>query len=360
MAEEVRSVTQPSIVTNGAPAPLDGAARKPQTYWSLVRRQYRKNRLAVIALWFIAFMVLAAILADFIANDRPIACSYKGSFYVPAIQAHLVDWGISQYPAELQNVDWKALDYDWSVFPPIPYAPSATDLENSLVAPFTGDHVLGTDQLGRDVLAGLIHGARISLSIGFVAMAIEVIIGLTLGALAGYFGGWVDILISRLIELFLNFPTLFLILTIVAFLGPSIFYVMIIIGATGWMGIARLVRGEVLRVRNTEYVTAANSLGFGAGRTIVRHVLPNSVAPVLVSVAFGVAGAILTESTLSFLGLGVPLETVTWGSALNASRQAPFAWWLAIFPGLMIFLTVVSYNLIGDGLRDATDPRLKV
>jgi peptide/nickel transport system permease protein len=136
--------------------------------------------------------------------------------------------------------------------------------------------------------------------------------------------------------------------------------VMIIIGLTGWMGIARLVRGEVLRVRNMEYVTAANSLGFGSSRTIFRHVLPNSLAPVLVSVAFGVAGAILTESALSFLGLGVPLETVTWGSTLNLSRGAPFAWWLAVFPGLMIFLTVVSYNLIGDGLRDATDPRLKV
>ena len=157
-----------------------------------------------------------------------------------------------------------------------------------------------------------------------------------------------------------EFPTFFLILTIVAFLGANIFFVMIIIGLTGWMGIARLVRGEVLRVRNMEYVTAANSIGFGPARTIFRHVLPNSLAPVLVSVAFGVAGAILTESALSFLGLGVPLEVVTWGSTLNASRSAVFAWWLAIFPGMAIFLTVVSYNLIGDGLRDATDPRLKM
>jgi peptide/nickel transport system permease protein len=360
MAEEVRTAIATANAADGAELAGDAPTQRPQTYWTLVKRQYRKHTLAVVALWFIIFMAFVAVFADFIANDRPIACSYHGTFYVPVIQQYLVGMGLAQYPRELQNVDWKSLEYDWSVFPPIAYAPSATDLENSLVAPFTGDHVLGTDQLGRDILAGLIHGARISLSIGFVAMAIEVIIGVTLGALAGYFGGWVDMAISRLIELFLNFPTLFLILTIVAFLGSNIFYVMLIIGVTGWMGIARLVRGEVLRVRNMEYVTAANSLGFGASRTIVRHVLPNSIAPVLVSVAFGIAGAILTESTLSFLGLGVPLEVVTWGSTLNASRQAPFAWWLAIFPGLMIFLTVVCYNLIGDGLRDATDPRLKV
>lgn len=360
MADEVSTpaATLPSVNGNGSDEPM--AQPRPQTYWRLVRRQYRKHTLAVIALWFIGFMVIVALFADFIANDRPIVCSYKGTLYVPVIQTYLVDLGVSQYPPDLQNVDWKTLDYDWSVFPPVPYAPSATDLANSLISPLESDHFLGSDQLGRDILSGLIHGARISLSIGFVAVLIEVIIGVTLGALAGYFGGWVDILISRIIELFLNFPTLFLILTIVSFLGPSIFYVMIIIGLTSWMGIARLVRGEVLRVRNTEYVTAANSLGFGAVRTIVRHVLPNSVAPVLVSVAFGVAGAILLESTLSFLGLGVPLEVVTWGSTLNSSREAPFAWWLAIFPGLMIFLTVVCYNLIGDGLRDATDPRLKL
>lgn len=360
MASEAR-IESPKAAVNGAiVAPDPRRGEKTQTYWSLVKRQYRKHRLAVIALWFIAFMVFVAIFADVLANDRPIFCSYRGTFYAPVFQEYLVNMGLAQYPQDMLNVDWKALEYDWSIFPPVPYASSATDLANSLVGPFSGDHFLGTDHLGRDILSGLIHGARISLSIGIVAMAIEVIIGVTLGALAGYFGGWVDIAISRLIELFLNFPTFFLILTIVAFLGSNIFYVMIIIGLTGWMGIARLVRGEVLRVRNTEYVTAANSLGFGSSRTIFRHVLPNSLAPVLVSVAFGVAGAILTESALSFLGLGVPLETVTWGSTLNASRGAPFAWWLAIFPGLMIFLTVVSYNLIGDGLRDATDPRLKV
>ena len=366
MADETTS----AVVPPGATTPLQSTeSHKAKSYWSMVKRQYKKNKLAVAALLFIYFMVAVALLADVLASDRPIFCSYKGEFYAPIFHEYLV--GISNatgldvaptYPAALMNADWKTLEYDWDIFPPIPYGPSSTDLYNSLSEPFNGvnDHLLGTDQLGRDILAGLIHGARISLSIGFVAMGIEVLIGVTLGAMAGYFGGWVDILISRIIELFLNFPTFFLILTIVAFLDANIFYVMIIIGVTGWMGIARLVRGEVLRVRSMEYITAASSVGFNSTRVIFRHVLPNSLAPVLVSVAFGVAGAILTESALSFLGFGVPREVVTWGSTLNESREAVFAWWLAVFPGMMIFLTVVSYNLIGDGLRDATDPRLKV
>jgi len=334
--------------------------KAPETYWRYVKRQYRKNKLSVAALYFIYFLFFIAIFADFLASDKPIICSYKGTFYAPVVQDYLVGLGLSTYPPELANPDWKLLDYDWKVFPPVPYRGNGIDVRASFVKPFSGtDHYLGTDQVGHDVLAGLIHGSRISLSIGFVATGISAIIGVILGALAGYFGGWVDILISRLIELFLNFPVLFLILAIVAFLDANIFLVMVVIGITGWMGIARFVRGEVLRVRNMEYVTAANSVGFGSWRIIFRHVLPNSLAPVFVSIAFGIAGAILTESALSFLGFGVPAEVVTWGSALNQSRSAVSSWWLAVFPGLMIFLTVFSYNMIGDGLRDALDPRLK-
>lgn len=196
-------------------------------------------------------------------------------------------------------------------------------------------------------------------------MGIATIIGLIFGSLAGFFGGWVDFFISRLIEVFLNFPTFFLIITIIAFYQDStpgllIFLIMFVIGITGWMGIARLARGEVLRVRNMEYVTAAGALGLPAGRIIMRHVLPNSLAPVLVAVAFGIASAILTEAALSFLGFGVPPTIVTWGSMLSEARSNVYAWWLAVFPGFMIFLTVLCYNLIGDGLRDATDPRLKL
>lgn len=337
-----------------------GKKRPDQSYWSLVKHQYRKNRIALVALWFIYALAAIALLADFIANDKPLYCVYRGDTYFPIVKSYLVELKLSTWPPELSTADWKRLEYDNVIFPVIPYSPGTVNLDASLQEPFSGsDHYLGTDQTGRDILSGLIHGTRISLTIGFVAMGIATLIGVVLGALSGYFGGWVDIVISRVVEVFLNFPVLFLILAIVAFFEYSIFLVMVVIGITGWMGIARLVRGEVLRVRNMEYVTAASSLGFSSGRVIFRHVLPNSIAPVLVSVAFGIAGAILTESALSFLGFGVPPEIVTWGSALTQARKDIDSWWLAVFPGFMIFLTVVSYNLIGDGLRDATDPRLR-
>ena len=342
------------------PAHEDSKAKPAETFWKYVKRQFRKKKLSMAALYFTYFMFFVAIFADFLANDKPIVCSYKGTFYAPVVQDYLVGMGISKYPAELLNVEWKALEYDWKIFPPVPYTGNGIDVAGMFAKPFdVTDHYLGADQVGRDVLAGLIHGSRISLSVGFIATGISALIGVVLGAMAGYFGGWIDIVISRLIELVLNFPVLFLILTVVLFLGASIFFVMIVIGLTGWMGIARLIRGEVLRVRNMEYVTAANSVGFGWPRVLFRHVLPNSVAPVFVSVAFGIAGAILLESTLSFLGFGVPAEVATWGAMLNSSRSAFHAWWLAIFPGMMIFLSVFSYNIIGDGLRDALDPRLK-
>lgn len=363
-AGAVETVRDPDPALDGGEAPANGVARKEpkQGYWSLVRRQFRKNRPAVFGTWIIAFIAFVAIFADFLANDKPIICSYDGTLYVPVVQEWFTTLNLSD------DVGWKELEYDWSIWPPVPYAATNSDLDNSFLAPFAdGDHshYLGTDQLGRDLLAGLIFGARISLFIGLVAMGIATIIGVLLGALAGYFGGWVDIVVSRLIELFLNFPVFFLIITIVAMLqekypNAMIFMLMGVIGLTGWMGIARLTRGEVLRVRNQEYVTAAGALGFSSSRVILRHVLPNSLAPVLVSIAFGIASAILIEASLSFLGFGVPPTTVTWGSMLNEARGNVYAWWLALFPGVMIFLTVLSYNLVGDGLRDATDPRLKI
>lgn len=361
MAEERIGAANAEPGAGGAVAADNQADRPGQSYWSLVKHQFRKNKLAVVALYFVYFMFGVAILADFLANDKPMICSYKGTIYVPPVQDYLVGLSITKYPRELLNVDWKALNYDWKVAAPVAYGYGSIDGLHSFAPPFSFDsgHFLGTDQTGRDVLAGLIHGSRISLSIGFVSMGIAAIIGVILGSLAGYYLGWVDIMISRIIELFLNFPSFFLIITIVSFFDANIWFVMIVIGITGWMGVARLVRGEVLRVRNTEFVAAAKSLGFNARRIIFRHVLPNSLAPVLVSVAFGIAGAILTESGLSFLGFGVPATVVTWGSALNQARSNVTAWWLAVFPGLMIFLTVVSYNLIGDGLRDALDPRLR-
>lgn len=353
----ISAIADEQLKTNGLQQEED--KRPGQSYWSLVKHQYRKNKFAVIAMYIVLVMAFIAIFADFLANDKPIIASYNGTTYFPVIKDYMVDIGLSKWPSDLVLADWHDLKLDWAVWTPIRYESRDQDLANTYVAPFTGNHYLGTDAIGRDVLAGLVHGARISLTIGFVAAGIAIIIGVLLGAIAGYYGGWVDIALSRLIEIFLNFPTFFLIITIVAFMRSNVFMVMAVIGITGWTGIARLTRGEVLRVRNMEFTTAANAMGFSNWRIILRHVLPNSLAPVLVSAAFFVAGAILTESTLSFLGFGVPATIVTWGSVLNEARGATYAWWLAIFPGFSIFLTVLSYNLIGEGLRDALDPRLR-
>ncbi|HZK14343.1 MAG TPA: ABC transporter permease, partial [Desulfobaccales bacterium] len=180
------------------------------------------------------------------------------------------------------------------------------------------------------------------------------------GALAGYYGGWVDSALMRLVDLMLCFPTLFLILAVIALLGPSIWNIMAVIGFTGWMGVARLVRAEFLSLREREFVTAARALGAGDTRLILRHMLPNALAPVMVSATLGVAGAILTESALSFLGLGVMPPTPSWGNILTAGKDnIEIAWWLSVFPGLAILVTVMSYNLLGEGIREAIDPRLK-
>ena len=208
-------------------------------------------------------------------------------------------------------------------------------------------------------MAGMIHGSRISLSSGFVAVGIAVIIGVILGALAGYFGSWIDMAVSRLFEIMLSIPTFFLLITVAAIFRPSIFMTMIIIGLTSWVGIARFTRSEFLRIRNLDYVTAAISLGVSSRKIMFQHILPNALAPVIVSVVLGIAGAILVESSLSFLGIGVPAELVTWGSILNEASGATFAWWLAVFPGFAIFITVLAYYLVGEGLREVLDPRLR-
>ena len=206
----------------------------------------------------------------------------------------------------------------------------------------------------------MIWGGRVSLSVGIVAVAIYVSIGIVVGAIAGYFRGVCDLILSRIIEVVICFPSFFLILTIVAMVGPGLLNIMVVIGLTGWTGIARLVRGEFLRLVDQEFVLAGRALGYTPFRLIFRHVLPNAMAPVLVSATFGVAGAILTESALSFLGLGISKPTPSWGSLLADGREAlDHAPWLIHFPGLAIFITITAYNLIGEALRDAADPRLR-
>ena len=239
-----------------------------------------------------------------------------------------------------------------------PYDPARLDAWHVLLPP-SGSHWFGTDELGRDVFTRIVYGARISLKVGFVAVGIATLIGTAVGLVAGFYGGWLDSLLMRLVDIMLCFPTFFLILAVIAMLEPSIWYIMIIIGLTGWMGVARLVRAEVLTLREREFVLAARALGASDFRIITRHILPNALSPVLVAATLGVAGAILTESALSFLGIGVQPPTPSWGNILTAGKDyIEFAWWLSLFPGLAILVTVLAYNLLGEGLRDALDPRL--
>jgi peptide/nickel transport system permease protein len=237
--------------------------------------------------------------------------------------------------------------------------PGAIDIAQRLQAP-GWSHPLGTDDLGRDVLTRILYGARISLLVGFVAVGIATGIGIFLGALAGYYGRWIDALLMRFVDIMLCFPTFFLILAVIAFLDPSIWNIMIIIGLTGWMGVARLVRAEFLSLRERDFVLAARAVGAGDARIIFRHILPNALSPVLVSVTLGVAGAILTESALSFLGIGVQPPTPSWGNMLITGKQTlGTAWWMSVFPGVAILVTVLGYNLLGEGIRDAFDPRIR-
>jgi peptide/nickel transport system permease protein len=240
-----------------------------------------------------------------------------------------------------------------------PYDPNFIDLKQMLMPPSPA-HLLGTDTLGRDVLSRVIYGSRVSLLVGFVAVGIATLIGVLVGSLAGFYHGWVDQTLMRLVDVMLCFPVFFLILAVIAVLGPSIWNIMVIIGLTSWMGVARLVRAEILSLREREFVVAARSLGASDLRLILKHLLPNALTPVMVSATLGVAGAILTESALSFLGLGVQPPTPSWGNILTEGQaNIEIAWWLAVFPGLAILVTVMSYNLLGEGIREAIDPRLK-
>ena len=240
-----------------------------------------------------------------------------------------------------------------------PYAPDSMNLPDHLQRP-GGRHLLGTDELGRDVLARMIYGSRVSLLVGYSATALSLIIGSFLGAIAGYYRGIADWIVSRLIEVVLCFPFLFLVLGIVALFKPSLYTILIALALTSWTTEARFVRAEFLRIRELEYAQAARASGAGDPRIIFRHLLPNALAPVIVSASFGVASAILTESALSFLGFGVALPTSSWGSILAVAQEyIEFAWWLVVFPGVAIFLTVAAFNLIGDRLRDVLDPKAR-
>ena len=409
-------------------------------YRQLVRRQFRKNRMAVWSLRFLWILIFVAVFGSFLVNERPLYCKIEGETYFPVFKQIAVDIGLDKWESKFVTNDWDDHEYESVIWTVVPYSYNTQDLKNSFVGPFDKQrveslrwrHWLGTDNLGRDVVAGLVHGTRIALLTGIIAMSIASLIGIFFGAIAGYFGddklkvswlrialnilglilavfygflsrgyalsegklGWelikgvfifsaimwafnfiakqmerllsikkgirfpADLLIMRLIEIMNSIPALLLLLSVVVlFKKPSIFNVMVIIGLIGWTGIARFVRAELMRIRNLEYIQATRALGFKEKYIILRHALPNALGPVLISVAFGIANAVLIEAFLSFLGIGLPADMVTWGTMLNEARNAFDAWWIALFPGLAIFVTVTLFNLIGEGLTDAMDTR---
>ncbi|HXB41619.1 MAG TPA: ABC transporter permease [Bacteroidia bacterium] len=424
-------------------------------------KQFRINKPAMWSLRLLGFLIVLALLSPIIANDKPVYCKYKGETLFPAVSFYT--------KAEIRNpdekldiiqydiADWKHMDLESAWWPLCAYVPYKSDFNNAdYISPwgaqvFTDDkgetiaiplkfrHWLGTNKKGEDVLSGLIHGTKISLTIGVFSMMLASFIGVFLGALAGYFGDkrlqttrakfWlliigtfvayfyaflvrgtilqdalstsgfrffvqllisvvifigiiylfnlfskifnrvpflnkkvfvpVDMLVSRSVEILNSLPKLILIISLSVIAKPSVWNIVLIIGLTNWTDIARLTRAEFLRTSQLDYVQAGKSLGLSEFRIIFRHALPNSIAPAFIAIAFGIAGAILIESGLSFLGIGVAADSVTWGSLLSAARENFNAWWLVLFPGGAIFLTVTMYNLIGEGLRDALDPRLK-
>jgi len=424
-------------------------------------KQFRGNKTAMWSLRLLVCLIILAVLAPVIANDKPLYCKYKGAVFFPAFsfnnKIEIVNADGKTEIIQYDIADWKHMKLESVYWPMCAYSPNKSDYTNAgYVSPFgtqsftenKGEiismplkfrHWLGTNKKGEDVLSGLIYGTKISLTIGIFSMTLASFIGITLGAIAGYFGDrklqtkrakfWliiigvvvayfyafqiratalqdalsisgfsffmqllfsvfifasvlflfnllgklfsklpflnkivfvpVDSLVSRSVEILNSIPKLILIISISVIAKSSVWNIVLIIGFTNWTDIARLTRAEFLRTSQLDYVQAGKSLGLSESRIIFRHALPNSIAPAFIAIAFGIAGAILIESSLSFLGVGVAADMVTWGSLLSAARENFNAWWLVLFPGLAIFLTVTMYNLIGEGLRDALDPRLK-
>ena len=315
-------------------------------------RRLRRNPLSLGGLVIIAFLFVVSFLSPVLANNKPIALKKDGRWFFPSV---------FRYKEFSALTNFKTMQAETKIMPPVPWAYDESDediVENP--APPSRAHWMGTDPIGRDLLSRVIHGTGVSLKVGFLSVGISLFIGIIVGSLAGFYGGWIDMIFSRIIEVMQCFPTFFLILTVIAFVGPSIWKVMVVIGVTTWTGLARMVRGEFLALRDREFVLAARVLGASDARIIFRHVLPNALAPVFVSATLGVASAILVESTLSYLGLGVQPPDPSWGNLISEGQQyIRSCWWLSIFPGSMILVTVLSYNLFGEGLRDALDPRMR-
>lgn len=304
----------------------------------------------------IAGLFVVAAIADFLASDKPILAKIGGQVYwLPNVTD----------PVELRAHSNHSLldsmgDGDWLIEPPVPWGPNEQDKSQTPLMPPSSRHLLGTDTARRDVLSRVIHGSRIALLVGVVSVSIYVLVGTVLGLGAAFFGGWFDVVVSRAIETLMTIPVFFLILAVMGVVdGAGIGTMMVVIGLVYWTRVARLVRAEALRVRGLAYIEAAVALGYSGRRIILRHILPNSMGPILVTATFGVAAAVLVEASLSFLGFGTPDTTASWGALLRGAMGNFHAWWLVIFPGAAIFLTVTAYNLAGEALRDALDPHLR-
>jgi peptide/nickel transport system permease protein len=309
-----------------------------------------RSRLTVAAAAVLGLLLCVALLADLLASDLPVVLRFRGELYLlPSVTR----------PAALREHDNHSLRLamgadDWAWMPLCEYGPvQQPPIRRPPPASPDARHWLGTDDRGRDVLARLIHGTRVSLAVGLCSVAINVLLGLALGLCGGYFRGRVDLVVSRLIELGLTFPTFFLILVVMALLDrASVPVLILVLGLTRWTDVARLVRAEALRLRELDFVTAARAAGAGNLRIIWRHILPHATGPVLVSATFGVGGAIVAETALSFLGFGTPPPTASWGEVLAQGFEFQNRWWLVLCPGALLFVTVTSLNLVGEGLRD--------
>ncbi|MFP6581168.1 MAG: ABC transporter permease [Candidatus Hydrogenedentota bacterium] len=324
-----------------------------QSYWAIVYRQFKRNKMAIIGLMVLFLLGFVAIFAPFLAGEKPIYLVKDDTTYLFPNVFKYKDLVSVQFDR------WRPGEGETAIYALIPYAPERSDLRNRLMPP-SSDHLLGTDDRGRDILSRLIWGTQISMSVGFIAVGISIFLGIIMGAAAGFYGGMVDTVILRIIEIMLCFPSLILILALIAYLGRSIWIIMAVIGIIGSPSVARLVRGEYLKLRDSDFTTAARATGLTDTRIMFRHILPNAMAPILVNATFGIAGAILIETSLSFLGLGVRPPTASWGEILSQSKSyVDFAWWLVVFPGAAIFITVTAFNIVGEGFRDAMDPRLR-
>lgn len=338
------------------PNPEAPGSERPRSFSALILRKFLSQKSAVAALCLLGFLAAVALFAPLIAGARPIVCRYQGTWYLPCIE----DYAEALRPRIFQAPEFRedfaaalAQDPDsWALWPLVPQR------RGGIRQPPSWRHPMGTDDLGIDVFAQLVFGTRTALLVGCLSMSIAAALGIALGAAAGYFGRIVDFAVSRLIEVTMSIPTLILYLAFLSVVGrPSVAHLVAIIGLTRWDSIARLTRAEFLKLREADFVLASRGLGSPWYRIVFSHILPNAVTPTIVPIAFGVATAILLESGLSLLGCGVPLSTPSWGRVMASWGSDYTSWWLAVFPSLAIFASVLTFNLLGDGFRHAIDPR---